>query len=280
MAVKIKSDTSELKEILANFKQFTSFTIPVLVRQHARLLAVELANRTQPFSVSATGQKISEAGKSAANKGKFAVEVGVTNVFRSRKTLQTVVDKTQNESLKNRLQNLINAGKNKSIGEVFKSVGMVNEYELVSKSGFAAIHKSHRSKKSGRTWSPKKTMYIATSGLPTYIKEVQKRVGYSKSAWADCARQIGGLKGDGARGIPAFAKSKNHKSAGRIVDGISSRNPFIRMSSDISWASRVLPNSQIKVAHHVVRNKMIKEADKMTKAAARKNFNPTPIENE
>ena len=280
MAARIKSDTSELEEILANFQKFTSLTMPVLVRQHARLLAVELANRTQPFSVSASGQKISDAGKDASNKGKFAVKVGVTNVFRSRQTLQTVVDKTQNESLKNRLQNLINAGKNKKIGEVFKSVGMINEYELVSKSGLAPIHKSHRSPRSGRTWSPKKTMYIATSGLPKYIKEVQKRVGYSKSAWADCARQIGGLKGDGARGIPAFAKSKNHKSAGRIVNGISSSNPFITMSSDIEWASRVLPNSQIIVAHHVVRNKMIKKANKMTRAAAKQNFNPTPTEDE
>jgi hypothetical protein len=280
MAAKIKSDTSELDEILANFKEFTSSTIPVLVRQHARLLAVELANRTQPFSVSATGQKISEAGKSAANKGKFAVEVGVTNVFRSRKTLQTVVDKTQNELLKKRLQDLINAGKNRSIGEVFKKVGMVNEYELISKSGLPAIHKSHRSKKSGRTWSPKKTMYIATSGSDKYIKEVQKRVGYSKSAWADCARQIGGLKGDGARGIPAFAKSKNHKSSGRIIDGISSSNPYITMFSNISWASRVLPESQVRMAQHIVRDKMIKQAEKMTKAAARKNFNPTPTENE
>tara|TARA_B110000503_G_scaffold136917_1_gene220211 strand:- start:185 stop:1003 length:819 start_codon:yes stop_codon:yes gene_type:complete len=269
MAAKIKTDTSQLDEILANFQKFTAQTIPTLVRRHARLLAVELANRTQPFSVGSTS-------KNAAKLGKNAVENDISKVFRTAKTLQSVVDKTQNESLKNRLQKLINSGNNKKIGETFKAVGMINEFELISKSGLAAKHKSQRSPKSGRTWSPKKSMYIATSGLSPYIKEVQRRVGYSKSAWADCARQIGGVKGDGARGIPAFAKSNNHKSSGSIIDGIKGSNPFVTMTSNISWASRILPESEIKMAQGIVRDKMIKQANMMTKAAAKKNFNPTP----
>jgi len=273
MAARIKSDTSELDEILANFQKFTSSTIPILVRRHARILAVELANRTQPFSVGSTS-------KNAAKLGKNAVGNDISKVFRTAKTLQTVVDKTKNEGLKNRLQKLINSGNNKAIGEAFKSVGMINEFELIEKSGLATKHKSQRSPKSGRTWSPKKTMYIATSGLSPYIKEVQRRVGYSKAAWADCARKIGGVKGDGARGIPAFAKSGNHKSSGGIIDGIKRSNPFVTMTSNINWASRILPQSEIKMAQQIVRDKMIKQANLMTKAAAKKNFNPTPEENE
>ena len=273
MAARIKSDTSELEEILANFQKFTSLTIPILVRRHARLLAVELSHRTQPFSVG--GKK-----STAAKLGKNAVENDINKVFRTKLTLQKVVDKTQNESLKNRLQKLINSGNNKKIGEVFKAVGMIDEYELIAKSGLAAKHKSKRSRKSGRTWSPQKSMYIATSGLSTYIKEIQKRVGFSKSAWAECAEYIGGVKGDPTRGIPAFAKNKDNIAKGVIQDGIKSRNPFIRMESRLPWASRILRQSEINMAHHIVRDKMIKQANMMTKAAAKKNFNPTPTENE
>jgi hypothetical protein len=154
---------------------------------------------------------------------------------------------------------------------------MVNEFELIAKSGLKEIHKNQRSPRSGRTWSPKKTMYIATGqSLSAYTKEVQKRVGFSKSAWAECAEYIGGVKGDATRGIPAWAKSKDNIAKGVIQDGIKSRNPFIRMESRLPWASKILPVSEIKHAHHIVREKMIKQANYMIKHAAKKNFNPTP----
>jgi hypothetical protein len=105
---------------------------------------------------------------------------------------------------------------------------------------------------------------------------VQKRVGFSKSAWAECAEYIGGVKGDATRGIPAWAKSKDNIAKGVIQDGIKSRNPFIRMESRLPWASKILPVSEIKHAHHIVREKMIKQANYMIKHAAKKNFNPTP----
>ena len=101
-------------------------------------------------------------------------------------------------------------------------------------------------------------------------------IGMSKSAWADCAEYIGGVKGDAQRGIPAFAKNKDSKAKGVIQDGIKSRNPFIRMESRLPWASRILPINEIKMAHHIVREKMIKQANMMTKHAAKNNFNPKP----
>jgi hypothetical protein len=155
---------------------------------------------------------------------------------------------------------------------------MIDDFELVEKGGLPSKHKDHRSQKSGRSWSPKRNMFIATTGLSSYIKQIQKRVGLAKAQWADCARQIGGIKGDGARGIPAFAKSKNHKTSGSIIDGLKSRNPSITMTSKLPWASRILPKDEIKFAQHIVREKMIKQASIMTRAAAKKNFNPEPTE--
>lgn len=274
MAAKIKTDLRELDEIIENFKQFKEKTIPVLVRQHARLLAVELANRTQPFSFGATS-------KNAWQVGKNAISNDLSKVFRSNTSLQfDVIEKTENAKLRTRLQKLLIAGNYKKIGEVLKAVGMINEYELLSKSALAEKHKAYRSKVSGRTYSPRKNMFIATSGLPAYTKEIQKRVGLSKSAWAHCARLIGGIKGDPARGIPAFAKAKRHAEDGKIIDGINKRNPYVTMTSQVPWASRILRSKEITMAHVIVRDKMIKMANYMIKHAAKKNFNPTPIENE
>jgi ribosomal protein S8 len=269
MATKIHTDMRGLNEVLGNFQKFTQTTIPMLVRRHARLLAVELANRTQPFSVGSASRNAKQLGTNAVNND-------LSKVFRAKESLQWVIDKTQNESLRKKLQSALNSGNNRKIAEIFKAVGMIKDYELIAKSGLAAKHKAQRSNRSGRAWESKQSMNIAISGLQTYAKEIQKRVGLSKSSWAECARKIGGIKGDGARGIPAFAKSKNHKSSGTIIDGIKKRNPFITMASNIPWASRILPQSEIMAAHSVVRSKMIKQADKMTKAAAKNNFNPQP----
>lgn len=273
MAAKIKTDTTQLENVLLHFVQFAEKTIPVLVRQHARLLAVELANRTQPFSV---GGKV----KNAQIVGKNAVNNDIFKVFRTKKTLQSVIDKTRRKQYREYLQNILIEGNYKKIGEAFKEVGMIDQYELLSKSAISAKHKSHRNKKTGRTYSPKRNMFIVKSGLPTYVNQMEKRVGFSKSAWAHCARLIGGIKGDPARNIPAFAKSKNHQPHGKIIDRINKKNPYITMTSTIPWASRILPSNEIKIAHHIVREKMIKMANYMIKHAAKQNFKPIPEENE
>lgn len=274
MAAKIKTDLRELDEIIKNFAQFKEKTLPKLVEQHARLLAVELANRTQPFSFG-KGE-----AKNAWKLGKNAVENDISKVFRTKLTLQSVIDKTENEKLRNRLQKMLNRGDNRQVAEIFKSVGMIKDYEIIAKSGLADKHKAQRSPRSGRTWSPRASMNISTSGLQTYTNKIMQRVGLSKSAWADCARLIGGTKGDAARGIPAFAKAKRHANNGNIIHGIHKNNPYITMTSEIPWASRILRTEEIRFAHHIVREKMIKMANYMIKHAAKKNFNPTPIENE
>ena len=268
MAVKIKSDTSELEEIIANFQKFTAQTIPALVKQHSRILAVELANRTQPFS------KGKGLGKKALFDGKKAITNDLNKVFRNKETIQGIVDKTRSEGLKQRLQKLLTSGNNEKIGSLFKSVGMINDFQLVAKTGSKDKHKTHRSPNSGRAWNPKKSMFINTAGLIPYTKEVQKRVGLSKSAWADCAKSIGGISGNGTRGIPAFATKGDGQTNGFVIDGTKSRNPFVTMTSKIPWASRILPSEQVTEAQQIVRQKMVNRANVLIKDAAKMNFKP------
>jgi len=273
MAVKITSDRKDLQEIIENFKEFSRITLPILVRRHARLLAVEMANRTQPFSLGG-------AGKAANKLGDNAVDNDTKKVFRDNKGLQIVIDKTNNENTKKRLQSLLNRGKLEELGKIFKYLGMVEEYQMTTNAMKPPLHKEHRSPRSGRSFSPPKKMFISPDAMQEYIKEVQKRVGYSKAGWSDCARQIGGVAGDPERGIPAFAKSKKHTSNGSIIDGTHASNPFIVMTNNVPWTSRILPELEQNAAIGRVREKMVKQAQIMTSRAAKNNFNPEPADNE
>jgi hypothetical protein len=157
---------------------------------------------------------------------------------------------------------------------------MVEEFQMVTNAMKPPLHKQYRSPTSGRSYSPRKDMFISSDRIQKYIKEVQKRVGYSKAGWSDCARQIGGVAGDPERGIPAFAKSKKHTSNGSIIDGTYAENPFITMTNNVPWTSKILPENQQFTAMARVRDKMVKQAQLMTSKAAKNNFNPEPADNE
>jgi hypothetical protein len=267
MSGKITVDSKELDEILKNHELFVKKSVPEMVRKYSRLCAVELANRTQPFSVG-TG-----AGKKAEGLGKGAVDKGVGTVIAGPAALQLIVDKTTSEKLKAQLQGHLTSNNMKAFGSALKAVGMYKDYEMLSKSQLGDAHKNHRSKKTGRSYSPKKE-FLTAANLGAYIKKVQKRVGLSKSGWADCARKIGGIKGDGARGIPAFAKAKRHGSHGHVTFKLKGKNPSIAMRNDIPWISRICPSSEQKKALGIAKDKMIKEMNQRLKAATKNNFDP------
>ena len=268
MSAKITVDSKELDEILKNHEAFVKKSVPEMVRKYSRLCAVELANRTQPFSVG------SGAGKKAEGKGKKAVSVGVGKVIPSKERLQIIADATTNEKLRKQLQSNINSGNMAAFGASLKAVGMYKDYQVLSKSQISDVHKQYRSKITGRSLSPRKTAFLTSANLGAYIKKIQKRVGLSKSGWADCARKIGGLKGDGARGIPAFAKTKRHGSHGRVTFNLKGDNPSVTMRNDIPWISRICPPKEQMMALKIAKDKMIKEMNHRLKAATKTNFDP------
>lgn len=268
MSARITVDSKELDEILKNHEAFVKKSVPEMVRKYSRLCAVELANRTQPFSVGKGG------GKEAENKSNSAVEKGITQVIPEKSRLQIIADSTTNETLRKRLQGYINSNNIKAFGSALKAVGMYKDYQVLSKSQIPDTHKQYRSAKTGRTNKPKDKSFLTAANLGAYIKKIQQRVGLSKSGWADCARKIGGLKGDGARGIPAFAKAKRHGSHGHVTFNLKGENPSVSMRNDIPWISRICPAIQQRYALNVARDKMVKEMQKRLSAAAKTNFDP------
>ena len=257
----VKVDASNLKEMLLRFEQVTGKSMPQIVRSHARICAVELANRTQPFSVG------SGAGPAVIARGTMYLRKDILKAVKDKGKLDEKAQQIQDEKLRTRLQAMIASGNEAGIAALLKACGVIktvqNFHSVRGNSDIGDIHKSNRSKRTGHTLSTRGEYYFAKTGFDGYVKTVAKRLGYAKSGWAEAARKIGGVKGDGARGIPAFAKRQKGNN-GEAKDNTERKDsPHFTMTNTTPWVSRLLPPRKQTDATNVARDKMIKAMNKV-----------------
>lgn len=259
MPITVNADN--LKSVMEQYATITGKGIPDLMRANARLCAVELANRTQPFSVEKGG------GSSAKTAGETRTANDIGKIIKTRDRLNEIFDKTQSDSLRTSLEKLAASSRWAELRTVLQKVGF-GAVEFISGQGIRTAHRANRSKNTGRAFNKPSTLYIAPSGLPAYIKEAVKRVGLSKSGWAECARQIGGVKGDAGRGIPAFAKRHN-AGFGKVTESINGANTSFTMSNSIPWADKVCRPTEQRTALTMAKTKMIEQMRRAIKAASK-----------
>lgn len=278
MATSIKVDDSAVQRILKNYEGFINKAMPALVRKYSRLVCVELANRTQPFTVGEKKGVVKLDGNGKAKKtgkeaGENAVKAGISSVIPRVDFFQMVADSTANDKIRERLQSYVAGGEWRKFVNVMSGLGIWKEVELVSRSRMPAVHKQYRSKTTGKTLSTRGKVFVASSDVDKYIAKVQKRVGLSKSGWADAARFIRSTKGDPTRGIPAFAKKGKGGKKGIAIDKTRDvKNPRYDLKNTIPWVSRICPPKEQAMALKIARDKMIKEARIAIGKAARNKF--------
>lgn len=262
MALTFQADSVD--DMLAKFAQLSGRGIADLVRANARLAAVELANRTQPWT-----DKGDNKGNDVLDRVSKTVTTDVKKVIKTKDDFETYLHGTvQNEKIKQRLLQVARAGRYDILGKIMFNCGMITSEDGIKKltgdSEHAEIHKKYRSN-TGRTSSPNDAKYISQGSL-TYIKNVLKRIGYAKSGWAECARQIGGIKGDGARGIPAFAKRQRGNNFN--VQKISDQQ--FEMTNSTPYIDRLCDSSTKSAAVDMASDNLLKSLIKAFDAAAKK----------
>jgi len=239
--------------------------VEVLTRRYARLCAVELANRTNPWSVGTGGGK---EGKIIGNK---SVRLSIVKVIKDKQGMRDLFDKTNKEFLRQTMLRLFNAGRYDLLAKIMKSCGLIaseDRLNIIGQSQMKEIHQGSRSRSTGMTHITRGTINFSPAGFGSYIKEAQKRVGLCKSGWADCARQIGGTNGDNARGIPAWAKQASRN--GKIEDhSKDKKNPHFVMTNTTPWVSDLLKEKERSNAMRVAKNKLIEALDRSFNAAKR-----------
>lgn len=248
----IEFKSSDVEEMLKYYVRFSEKSLADIVRKYARICCVELAYRTQPYR--------KQGWENSRVIGTTRVQYDIEKVFRAQQTIERILEKTENDNLRERMQKLFSAGEYKKLGDILYMLGITrDQMEVVPFAKMPPVHKAQRHLSSGRVARRPYGFNYAPS-LDRYIKAAQKRVGMSKSGWASCARAIGGIKGDGARGIPAWAKRRSHGNHGRIVDRTHDKeNPTILITNQIPWLRRLMRKQEQNAARNFAYLKMIKE---------------------
>lgn len=263
------ADTSSIEDMLGKFQQVSGRSIPDLVRAYARLACVQLANRTQAFTTGPSD------GPAALDRQSKTVSFDIKKVIKDKESLRERFEKSvQDEKIRDRLVKVLNAGRYDILAKIMVNIGMIHsESDFIKIAGVSSAktaHTQHINRKSGRTNSPPGKVYLSTGQLESYIEDVSKRIGYAKGGWAGCAREIGGISGDGARGIPAYAK--RHKGKNFSVSDRSSDKdePYFTMTNSTPYIRKLLDTGSELTAMNIARERMIKSIIKTFEAATKK----------
>jgi hypothetical protein len=273
--VKIEIET-DMDDILNRFNELVDDGIPQMVKQYARLLCVQLSARTQPFSVGekSGGAKNSGAYKQSAKRVKWDIE----QIIRDNKQMMKIADGLWSEKLREYMRISIERGDNGAVAEIMSRTGIVigkgEKVNLVRNSAqYKSAHSKGRSKATGRAFKRVFDFNVANKqgALDGYIRKVQKNIGFAKAGWADAARKVGFGKGDGARGIPSWAKSKSHGQNGHATDLTADKaNPRVVIGNSVSYVRRILPDAEIDIAHEWTSSKFIEHLTHKFNAISRK----------
>lgn len=258
------------QEILQRFDHLAKNEINLMVKRHARLLAVQCALRTQPFSVGEKGK-----GSAAQKQGQDRVKREVGRTFVTSDRLRQILDHIKSPRWRKTFERAITAQNVDMIMMVMEKTGMIKGWSsmhtIVTKANIRDVHWANRDHKTGRTF---KTPYgfnvpVNNKIVDTYAKQQMQRVGMTKAGWADAARKLNIVKGDGARGIPAWAKSKKHKAMGDVTYREREGELSVFLTNRIPWASRALPVGEQYQAQEWTMKQFIKALEKQFKAAAK-----------
>ena len=233
-------DMFRFNDALKKFWAYSTKSIGEITRAQARLFAVELANRTQPFGLD----------ESAQNTGKMAVRRDVLSVFINGAAIQS----DERHGLKKWLTDAIAAGKIDDARTAMRR--LTGRTPEVSQDVVPSFHQSQRNGRGRIGSKPRQMLVLNGDSLQGYLASREKLVGFAKSGWAQAARDLGGT-----RGIPAWV-TRNRGPGGAEDHTDSGSNPNVVLRNDVSYVSDVLPEAEIERAAQVQAAKMEKSIEK------------------
>jgi len=265
MAVIAKVDDSKLLKKMKRYEEVCKKEVSQQIRNHGRLLGLELMRQAQPFGID---RKARDAGEGAIRKDLNMVMV-VLNDYWHRRFKDA---KEVNESLYNKA------------GEPW----ITDKYRLATTiKEITAWLKQNRNPNTGRpSKRGDKTIgrhkaheYMVTSEmlLEKAKKEVAKAVGWSKAGWAKAAQECKADTKAAAKlsGIPAWIKRHVGAAAGGAQDMTNgwwntSGNPKVVLRSGVPWQSKILSKNQTIDSVNLTRGKFISFLSRSIRAELKK----------
>lgn len=239
----IKLDNLKFKKILDEYQDILGKTLPECVRINARLLAVELARRTQPFGNSDKTKQVSDGaiardllgGKKRA--GLFA-------------PITPWIAQNAEEYSTGNIRLFV-----KKNGEVY-GTDKAHFLHSATAGTLRSIHKEafkngKLSSAGGKTrdigrWKFINKHFVPAETLAKYVASVQAKVGLAKSGWAACAKQLKTGKSAGTRGIPGWVtKHLGDYTLGNVQDRTDNEvHPHVILTNTSKYIDKVLNKAQ------------------------------------
>jgi hypothetical protein len=255
MAVIFKVDDSKLLKKMKQYEAVCKKEVSQQIRNHGRLLGLELMRQAQPF-YEAGGQK------AAKEQGEGAISSDLNAIF-------IVLNAYWTERFKE--SKSINKGLYNKQGEEWLS----DKYELAGT--LREILDWHRKQKAGKRRPSKrgdKTMgrhksqeYMVApeSLIKRAYKQIIKAVGWSKAGWAKAAQECKADTKAAAKlsGIPLWIKRHVGAARGNVVDMTNgwwntSGNPKVILRSGVNWQSKIITEKQRRDSSNLTRGKFIR----------------------
>lgn len=260
-SIRFTVEDREFRFALRRLADATQRDIGDVVRQQARLIAVNLAFQTQPFGDS--------AGKI---KGQNRVRRDIAHVYRGAfYTYEDIEKSSGGTSAAREWWYLV---KNNRMDQ---AVAVLQRLNLSGYSKDPTIgvfdngvrHKQARTGGRKQVSNRRKIDFVVTNqgALSQYLKKIQQRVGTAKGGWAACAKAIGG-----ARGIPGWVSRQTSRlSTGSVINNTqNTRNPFVAMTNGVPWIDKCLNEGQMQRAFDIQKEKMITYIDRVIRSAGKR----------
>jgi hypothetical protein len=231
--------TSDVARMLSRYPERVGRTLESLVKQEARGLAVELARNTRPFGFS----------DKSRNRGEGNVAGDISIVFATASEAYSEIEKSDKAAADRfwaHIQNRRFARARQALAESPSKWKNLPVGRLDPK-----FHQQSRTGPQANV-TRKEPAQIVTSrtALETYIKRIQKRVGFAKAVWLNAAKAIGGR----VRGSAQWAT--RHKQSPGNATVKAGDKPAATLISRLDYMQDVTTETGIKLALEVAAGRL------------------------
>jgi hypothetical protein len=224
MPTHLKIDTRGSDELFQKMGWTIKNSVPGFLRQEARLTAVELARRTQPFGDGPAPRAVGEAATTA-------------DIYRVYATPGKAYDDIQG-SAKSAFWRAVKASAWGRAATILSRFGNALKGVSIQPFDDGAAHRQLRNNQGRIPKSQKPTMIVRNpSALKSYVDSEVKKVGEGKGGWSTCADALGGT-----RGIPGWVSRQN--SPGRVIESYKAELSSVTMTNQVPYADQILTETE------------------------------------
>ncbi len=236
MPTHFKIDTRGSDELFAKMGWTIKNSVPGFLRQEARLTAVELARRTQPFGDGATPRAVGQAATTADIYRVYATPGKAYNDV--QKSAQAAFWRAVKSSAWDRAASILGR-----FGTGLKGTPISNFDD-------GAAHRQLRNNQGRIPKSQKPVMIVKNpQALKSYVDAEVKKVGEGKGGWATCAKVLGGT-----RGIPGWVSRQN--SPAQVIESYKAELSSVTMTNQVPYASEILSETEKQNAIDIAKDRL------------------------